>query len=303
MGNTGRSGHGVTLPKFMQQALKHGIMTREEERKTARRARRAPHEHPTAKSARKARERLDAAYRARDALVTSNLRFILQQALHHSRFGETDPDDAFQEAVMGHLEAIARFKTSAGTRLSTYSAWWIRHAVMRYGQDNGRTVRVPINTLVKARKLSKAAQQFERKHGRLPDDDELSAITGIPRKRIDAVRIAVMEACSLDEIRRDAEGQGRTMQEMIPDPQPGVDDAIAREGDIAAVRAAMAALTPFEAAIIRCRFVEDKTLVETAQALAGQSRRGGELSRERIRQIETVALRKLRDALTANDPS
>lgn len=287
MQSTGRSGNGATLPQFMQRALKHGINTREEERTLAERVHRR---------GRTGRE-------ARDALVTTNLRFILQQALHHSRFGAVEADDAFQEAALGHLEAIARFKTSAGTRLSTYSSWWIRHAVMRYGQDHARNVRVPVNTLEKARKLAKAAQAFERKHGRLPDDDELSGVTGIPRKRIDAVRIAVMDALSLDEVHQDAEGQGRTLQDLIPDQRPAADERLNRETENAALEAAMASLTPFEAAVLRCRFYEDKTLVETAEALAGKTRHGRELSRERIRQVEAVALKKLRAALAELGPS
>lgn len=299
MKDTARSGNGATLPKFMQQALKHGIITREDERRLADRARRTPKGPFAGKEKQKeARRRHGAAYRARDALVASNLRFILKQALLHSRFGQTEPDDAFQEAVLGHLEAISRFDTGAGTRLSTYSSWWIRHAVMRYGQDNGRNVRVPVNTLQKARKLSQAAQAFERTYGRLPDDAELSEITGVPRDRIAAVRIAVMDAMSLDEVHRDAEGQGRTLQETVPDSGRSPEEEVARDRDVAALARAMAVLNPFEAAVLRCRFHEGKTLVETAQALAGSSRRGGELSRERIRQIEAAALSKLRDALS-----
>src|SRR5512142_2841927 len=239
MKDSARSGRGATLPKFMQHALKHAIMTRDEERKIARRARKAPTGRLTPRAAREARIRHADAYDARDALIVANLRFILKQALHHSRFGTTDADDAFQEAVLGHIEAIGRFKTSAGTRLTTYSSWWIRHAVMRYGQDNGRDVRVPVNTLEKARKLSRAAQAFERTYGRLPDDAELSEITGVPRERIDAVRIAVMEATSLDEVHRDAEGQGRALQEMIPDSRPDPEQDVARDRDVAALGRAM----------------------------------------------------------------
>lgn len=284
---TGRSGNGATLPQFMQRALKHGINTREEERTLAERVHRR---------GRKGRD-------AREALVTSNLRFIMHQALRHSRFNGVELDDAFQEAALGHIEAIGRYEPSTGNRLSTYSSWWIRHAVMRYGQDHGRNVRVPVNTLEKARKLGRAAQAFERKHGRLPDDDELSGITGIPRKRIDSVRIAVMDALSLDEVHQDAEGQGRTLQDLIPDQRPAADENLNRETENAALEAAMASLTPFEAAVLRCRFYEDKTLVETAEALAEQTRHGRELSRERIRQVEAVALRKLRAALAELGPS
>ncbi len=299
MKDTGRSsGHGASLPKFMQQALRHPLISREEERDLARSARKIPKKPLAGEEAQeRARTRHGAAYRAREELVEGNLRFILQQALRHSRFGRTEPDDAFQEGALGHIEAIGRFKTSAGTRLSTYASWWIRHAVMRYGQDHGRDVRVPVNALQKAYALSRAEQRFERLNGRLPDLDELSTATGIPRKRIEAIRIAVQEAASLDEVHRDAEGQGRTLQEIIPSPADDPEEAFARGHDAAALGRAMAVLTPFESAVIRCRFFEEMTLVETAAALAGQTRRGEELSRERIRQIEAVALGKLRDAL------
>lgn len=297
------TGNGASLPRFLQQALKHGINTREEERRLARRAARMPKKPAVGRKRREEqRRRHRSAFDARDALVTTNLRFILQQALHHARFGAVEADDAFQEAALGHLEAIGRFKTSAGTRLSTYSSWWIRHAVMRYGQDHGRNVRVPVNTLEKARKIAKKAQAFERKHGRLPDDDELSALTGIPRARIDQVRIAVMDAVSLDEVHRDDDGVGRTLKDLVPDKGPGPEAALERDTAIAAVGRALAVLEPFEAAIIRCRFYENKTLVETAAALADQTRHGRELSRERIRQVEAAALRKLRAALAELDP-
>lgn len=287
MQSTGRSGNGAALPQFMQKALKHGINTREEEGHLARLVHRRGN---------KGRD-------ARDALVSSNLRFILHQALRHSRFNGVELDDAFQEAALGHLEAIGRYKVETGNRLSTYSSWWIRHAVMRYGQDHGRNIRVPVNTLEKARKLARAAQEFERKHGRLPDDAELSEITGVPRKRIDAVRIAVMDALSLDEVHQDGEGQGRTLQDLIADQAPAADEKVNRETENVALESAMASLTPFEAAVLRCRFYEDKTLVETAEALAGKTRHGRELSRERIRQVEAVALGKLRAVLAELGPS
>lgn len=287
MQSTGRTGNGANLPQYMQRALKHGINTREEEGRLARLVHRR---------GAKGRD-------ARDALVSSNLRFILHQALRHSRFNGVELDDAFQEAALGHLEAIGRYKVETGNRLSTYSSWWIRHAVMRYGQDHGRDVRVPVNTLEKARKIARIAQAFERKHGRLPDDAELMELTGLSRKRLDQVRIAMMEASSLDEVHQDGEGQGRTLQDLIPDRNPGADEKVSRETENAALDAAMTSLTPFEAAVLRCRFYEDKTLVETAEALADKTRHGRELSRERIRQVEAVALAKLRAALAELGPS
>jgi RNA polymerase primary sigma factor len=298
-----RSQHGntQTFPRFLQNALKHGIKSREDERKLARRARRTPKESRNAKEAKAARKRQPTEFAARDELVTANLRFILSQAIKHSRANGVDLDDAFQESVIGHLEAISRFKTSAGTRLSTYSSWWMRHAVLRYGQDNGRDVRIPVNTLEAARKLSKAAQSFERLYGRLPDDDELAACSGVPKDRIDKVRVAVQEAASLDEAHADGEGQSRTLQDLIPDKRPGADENAAKASELAALGRAMASLTPFEAAVLRCRFEDDLTLKDTATALAGDTRHGEALSRERIRQIQERAFAKLRRLLT-DDP-
>jgi len=276
------SGNTQKFPRFLQDALKHDINSREEERKLANRSRRR---------GRKAKE-------ARDVLVTTNLRFILSQAIRHSRFNDVDLDDAFQESVIGHLEAIGRFKTSAGTRLSTYSSWWMRHAVMRYGQDHGRDVRVPVNTLEASRKLSKAAQHFERLNGRQPDEQELADCSGIDRGRIAKVRVAVQEAASLDEVHYDAQGNGRTLQDLIPDASPGADELVGDSEEIAALAEAVATLTSFEAAVLRCRFEEGLTLTQTAAALAGDSRHGEALSRERIRQIQERAFAKLRNRLS-----
>lgn len=281
-----RSGSTQQFPRFLQNALKHDINSREEERKLAKRSRR----------------RGPKGSEARDILVTTNLRFILSQAIRHSRSNGVDLDDAFQESAIGHLEAIGRFKTSAGTRLSTYSSWWIRHAVMRFGQDHGRDVRIPVNTLEAARKLNRAAQRFESVYGRMPDDDELAECSGVPRDRIAKVRVAVQEAASLDEIHGDAEGNSRTLQDLIPDPRPGADVAASKASDAAALGKAMEQLTAFETEVLRCRFEEGLTLTETAGALAERSRHGEALSRERIRQIQERALAKLRDELVDADP-
>ncbi|HTK05076.1 MAG TPA: sigma-70 family RNA polymerase sigma factor [Candidatus Eisenbacteria bacterium] len=297
-----RSGSTQQFPRFLQDALKHDINTREDERKLASRARRAPKASRNLKEANAARKRRPREFAARDELVTTNLRFLLSQAIKHSRATGVDLDDAFQESVIGHLEAISRFKISAGTRLSTYSSWWIRHAILRYGQDHGRDVRIPVNTLEAARKLSRAAQRFESIYGRMPDDDELAECSGVARDRIAKVRVAVQEAASLDELHGDAEGNSRTLQDLIPDPRPGADVNASKASDAAALGKAMEQLTAFETDVLRCRFEDGLTLTETANVLADRTRHGEALSRERIRQIQEHALSKLRDELVDADP-
>ena len=288
------------LPRFMQNAMKHDFNSREEEQRLSRRAHKVPtRPMKDAKDAKASRRRHRPAYAARDQLVSKNLRFILHQAIRNSRVNGVDIDDAFQEAALGHLEAIGKFKTDKGTRLSTYSSWWIRHAVLRYGQDHGRDVRIPVNTLEAARKLSKAAQKFESRFGRLPDDAELAECSGYPADRIAKVRVAVQESLSLNEPHFDGEGQQRTLQDVIPDARPGADVAAVMTSELAALDRALKSLTPFETAVLHCRFTEDLTLTQTAQALADDTRSGEALSRERIRQIQERALEKLRGLMVA----
>jgi RNA polymerase primary sigma factor len=277
------------IPDFLSRALKHPILTKEEERTLIRRTRRGP---------------MRSRAKATETLVAYNLRFLIQQARKNSWLGQ-ELDDAFQEAALALFEdGIPRFKLSAGTRLSTYASWWIRHAVSRFGQDHARTVRVPVNTQEKGRKLAKAIRAFVAEHGREPTDEELAARVGMTIEDMDRVRIALAEAVSIDAERPGSEDQ-RTLQDLIADPDDsleGVTDAMDRETACARLASAMAALLPIERAVLESRFRHDRTLVETADHVSGMSRGGRALSRERIRQLEARALDKLRRELADLSP-
>lgn len=263
---------------FSGRMLRHPILTRDEEHDLLRRSAAG-----------------DAG--ARDALVASNMRFILTFARRYGLVNGMELEDALQEGAIGECKAIGRFDVATGNRLSTYASWWVRQAIQRAGQDTGRTVRLPAPILARVRLLEKARREAEAA-GIEPTDADLMAATGFDA---DEFRV-IAAAAAIATVSMDAPitEDGGTLADVCGDPATGpasTFEHIERQEREIAVREAVDALTPIERAVIRARFEDDLTLEETAVAVAGLCTGGRTVSRERIRQIQVRAIRKLRDAM------
>lgn len=231
-----------------------------------------------------------------DRIVRSNLPLTVAVAaqLMRARIGSMDVDDAVQEANIGLVKAIRRFDVSRGLRLSTFAVQWMRHHVGRAYVDTGKTIRLPSHINETANALRRAAREmgaFDAAEAVNTDIDRVAAISGRTIARITAAVSMLPRVRSGDEVLRSSqanEGDSRTLFDLIADPTPAADSTIADAQVCAQVRRAVDTLPVTHAIILRRRFGLDGTEPETLQQIAETF----DLSRERIRQIEVVALRK-----------
>ncbi len=225
---------------------------------------------------------------AKDELVQSNLRLVVDVAKRYVGRGLSFLD-LVQEGNIGLMKAAERFEYQRGFKFSTYATWWIRQGITRAVSDQSRTIRVPVHTTEAANKISKTAQRLAQQFNREPNHEEIGRELAMNPNRIKETVQAFQEPISLDT--PPVEGDAH-LSEMIsdlgvigPDVRINQKDTSRRLGQILSI------LTPREEQVIRLRFgigqEEPWTLEEVGRSLS--------VTRERIRQIEVVALRKLKE--------
>ncbi len=237
------------------------------------------------------RTRLD---RARNQLAEANLRLVVMLAKAYRASGVPFPD-LVQEGNLGLMRAVDKFDHRVGTRFSTYATWWIRQSIAREVTRCAETVRVPFGMNERRRRAARVARQLTQSLGRQPDEHELAKELDVSVDQLRRSMEATTRSISLHA--PVSEDGDRTLSEVLTDEEmPGLDDAaIAREREVQA-RALLSKLSPREQHILRKRFGIDGgddgiTLREIGEEL--------DLSRERIRQLEAMALDKLRAVLEA----
>lgn len=230
--------------------------------------------------------------RARNQLAEANLRLVVMLAKAYRASGVPFPD-LVQEGNLGLMRAVDKFDHRVGTRFSTYATWWIRQSIAREVTRCAETVRVPFGMNERRRRAARVARQLAQSLGRNPDDVELARELDVPLDQLRRSLEATTRSISLHAPLSD-DGD-RTLSEVLTDQDSlGLDDAaIMREREKKA-RALLAKLSPREQHILRKRFGMDGgddgiTLREIGEEL--------DLSRERIRQLEAMALQKLRTVL------
>ncbi|MBI5198970.1 MAG: sigma-70 family RNA polymerase sigma factor [Nitrospirae bacterium] len=224
---------------------------------------------------------------AKERLIKANQRLVVSIARKYKNIGLPFLD-LIQEGNIGLMKAIERFEYQKGYRLSTYATWWIRQSIMKAISDQGRTIRVPLHMLETIKKIIRASQLFIQENGREPSYEELAEKTGLP---IDTVREAmniVKEPVSL-ETPVDDEGES-LRKDFVEDKGAALPhDEIISDELTGEIKEILSALSPKEEKVLMMRYGigEKKYSLDEISAQLN-------LSREKILQIETKALRKLR---------
>ncbi len=228
---------------------------------------------------------------ARSEFARANLRLVVSMAHRYLRSGRMSLDDLIQEGNVGLLTAVDRFDPRRGFRFSTYGSWWIRHAISRALSDRGRAVRLPVHVIELQAKLGKIRREFEHKHGREPDAQELATLADVPYEKVERLGRVLLER----DAPRDDAGEGARPRgiDALSDGEPTVDTRLESFELDGALHEALETLRPMEAEILRLRFGLDGNEGHTLREIGDVY----SLSRERIRQIQQRALDKLREAL------
>lgn len=226
--------------------------------------------------------------RAKEELVQRNLRLVVDIAKRFTGRG-LGFLDLIQEGNIGLMRAAERFQYQKGFKFSTYATWWIRQGILRAVADQSRTIRVPVHTTEAWQRMIKISHRLAQKLGREPSNEEVALALAVKPERVQQTTQAFLEPISFDQPNADGEA---FLSDCLPDDQASPPDEHLQEEQMRTqLHRLLRVLTPREEQVIRLRFGigngQSRTLEEVGKLL--------NVTRERIRQIEVLAMKKLRE--------
>jgi RNA polymerase primary sigma factor len=233
---------------------------------------------------------------ARDHMISANLRLVVKIAMDYKDFG-LPLLDLISEGNIGLIKAVERFDPRKGGKLSTYAAWWIKQSIKRALANQSKTIRLPVHLVDKIAKMRRTAMALTEELGREPSDEELAMELQIPTSKVAHLKSVSVRPTSLDAPIGE-EGDSATFGEIVGDENAiSPFDSLKERSRNADLRTMISSLEPREAEIIKYRFgldgYDELTLEEVGRKF--------KVTRERIRQLQNIALSKMRKAIARNE--
>lgn len=225
---------------------------------------------------------------ARDKLILANLRLVVHLAKKFLNHGIPFMD-LIQEGNIGLMKAVEKFEYTRGNKFGTYAYWWIKQSIERAIADKARTIRIPVHVNEKMKKIARVARELEERLKRKPTPDEIAKRVRLPLEKVEEILGVVREPQALDETHNTDDGFG--MLRFVPDNKAVSPHDFTVDVELKSkLDNVMQALTLREQKIIRMRFGIGQGSPSTLEEIG----RKMNLSRERIRQIESAALKKIK---------